>query len=628
MQKNNLSLPPIVKLSIFSYSANIQPNVDVLLIGHEESPVPADIHEMQEVLHISERHGAVCTRTTEPGTWTSFPLEPNCDVSLDAGAVVCGHAELSPLLPRYIVAPAAPCWPLLVRGALLRRFGGPDRTEADPVALSLRLSRYGYSTVVANRVLLRPAMSFEPVARSSAAVLSNPLTEHLELKPLLSYYLSREVHPLERFAPLFGLDRRPRLLYSLFALGPVYNGFAEYGLSLLRELHAHYADQFELTVLAPAQAADFHGLHRDYPCVVAPGEPIGLFDLGFSPSQVMQCDHLLLLDRHCLRIAFTLLDLIKVRSVHLRARSPVGLDTLRLAVRFAEGITTLSEAGKADARSYFGPMFDRPDQIVRTIHCGIDLPLPSNISDAEMPKPGYILVVGNAYVHKAVREAVTALVPEYKNVVVLGDPTEGELPAGVRHFPSGCISNELVDSLYRRCSVLVFPSQYEGFGLPVCKALSLDKPVVLFPTATNKEIVRSFSLRSDQVVFCETFKQLADSVADAVATAEQYLPHVSTLRTWTDAAADLVNFMDEVLHRPLSAEHLEKRREICQLFGTVCVTRTALDLKQNSSGMIERVIECILPLMQPLRTAYPRIYDALASPYRRFFLNRIIRRRS
>jgi glycosyltransferase involved in cell wall biosynthesis len=626
MSKEIFPLPPILTLSLSSCPGTIPPNVDVLLIGHGEEPNETDLKEMQEVLHICERHGAACPRTTEPGTWTSFPLETSIGVPMDADAVARGHADLSSLLPRYAVVPAAPCWPLLVRGELMCRFGGPDYLEADPVALSLKLSRYGYSTVVAHRVLFRPSNGTESKALSISAVMSDPSTQRPDIKPLLNYYLNREVSPLEHFASLFGSPRRPRILYSLYALAPVYNGFAEHGLSLLRELQTHYTGRYELTVLAPEKAADFHGLHRDYPRVVAPGDPLGMFDLGFSPSQVMQWDHLLLLDRHCLRVTFTLLDLIKARTGYMR--SPVGLDTLRLAVGFAEGIVTNSEAVKADARSFFGSMFDRPDQIVKTIYIGIDLEPSLAASVPDAPEPGFILVVGNYYVHKAVREAIMALAPEFKNIVVLGDSADGDLPAGVQHFPSGKLAPELVDSLYRRCSVLVFPSQYEGFGLPVARALSLDKPVVLFTNATNKEIISSFARRSDQAVFCTTFNELAEGVAKVLISNDQHIRQVSVMRTWTDAAVDHANFIDEVLHRPLSGEHLEKRREVCQLFGAVWASEEALTAKRQPSGMIERAFERIMPLMQPLRAACPKAYDALASLYRRFFLNRVVRRRS
>ncbi|WP_310689063.1 glycosyltransferase, partial [Burkholderia multivorans] len=53
--------------------------------------------------------------------------------------------------------------------------------------------------------------------------------------------------------------------------------------------------------------------------------------------------------------------------------------------------------------------------------------------------------------------------------------------------------NEDVDRLFRHCACLVFPSYYEGFGLPVLKALSFGKQVIARDSTLIQEIRRRVS---------------------------------------------------------------------------------------------------------------------------------------
>jgi glycosyltransferase involved in cell wall biosynthesis len=45
-----------------------------------------------------------------------------------------------------------------------------------------------------------------------------------------------------------------------------------------------------------------------------------------------------------------------------------------------------------------------------------------------------------------------------------------------------------VRALYAGCEMLVFPSRYEGFGIPILEAMATDKPMVLADTAVFREL--------------------------------------------------------------------------------------------------------------------------------------------
>ncbi len=67
-----------------------------------------------------------------------------------------------------------------------------------------------------------------------------------------------------------------------------------------------------------------------------------------------------------------------------------------------------------------------------------------------------------------------------------GVPGEGRPPADWHYL--GRQPDSVLVYLYRRALALVFPSKYEGFGLPVAEAMALGCPVVCAPVASLPEV--------------------------------------------------------------------------------------------------------------------------------------------
>jgi glycosyltransferase involved in cell wall biosynthesis len=67
-----------------------------------------------------------------------------------------------------------------------------------------------------------------------------------------------------------------------------------------------------------------------------------------------------------------------------------------------------------------------------------------------------------------------------------GVGTEGQPPAGWHYL--GRQTDEVLVYLYRRALALVFPSKYEGFGLPIVEALALGCPVICSRVASLPEV--------------------------------------------------------------------------------------------------------------------------------------------
>jgi glycosyltransferase involved in cell wall biosynthesis len=71
----------------------------------------------------------------------------------------------------------------------------------------------------------------------------------------------------------------------------------------------------------------------------------------------------------------------------------------------------------------------------------------------------------------------------------------GERPAGV--VPAGYVADSELEWLYRNCFGFVYPSLFEGFGMPVLEALALGAPVICSNTTSLPEVAGEAGLLVD-----------------------------------------------------------------------------------------------------------------------------------
>jgi glycosyltransferase involved in cell wall biosynthesis len=128
-----------------------------------------------------------------------------------------------------------------------------------------------------------------------------------------------------------------------------------------------------------------------------------------------------------------------------------------------------------------------PAERIRVIHHGID-------HDRFRPGPeareGFLLYPAESWPHKNHRrlfEAFARLRAERPGLeLVLTGTGFRDLPPGVR--TAGRVGWEELPSLYRRAAALVFPSLYEGFGLPPLEAMACGCPVACSNAASLPEV--------------------------------------------------------------------------------------------------------------------------------------------
>lgn len=74
------------------------------------------------------------------------------------------------------------------------------------------------------------------------------------------------------------------------------------------------------------------------------------------------------------------------------------------------------------------------------------------------------------------------------------------------------LSDELVALFYKLATVFVYPSHYEGFGLPVLEAMKLGTPVICSNTSSLPEVVGDAGIQINP----DNFLELADAIREVI----------------------------------------------------------------------------------------------------------------
>ncbi len=152
------------------------------------------------------------------------------------------------------------------------------------------------------------------------------------------------------------------------------------------------------------------------------------------------------------------------------------------AIQTAKNIICVSETTKQDLLEFIGI---KPEQNIFVIHNGVSNAFQPLNLEKSLKQP-FILFVGrrDGYKNfKVVRDSLNFL-PKINLYCIGGGPLELKELEGlpdsilkrIKHF--GFVSDKELNILYNRAVCLVYPSSYEGFGIPVIEAMRAGCPVI------------------------------------------------------------------------------------------------------------------------------------------------------
>ena len=277
------------------------------------------------------------------------------------------------------------------------------------------------------------------------------------------------------------------------------------------------------------------------------------------------------------RAVVTIHDIIHVlypqflpnRAALLYARVMIGR-----ALRRADRIITVSFNSKRDLVDYFGISPARID----VIYNGVAKRFREDVTPEEkehvatkygLPRP-YLLFLGGEKPHKNVRNVLRAFAEASRasalpHALVLAGPMPANksrvealiqgLDLSTRVFRPGIVPEEDLPGLFGGSEALLYPTLYEGFGLPVVEAMACGVPVLTSSTSALQEIAGGYALLVDPM----DVSAIAKGISEIATNAERRAELVALGRrraadfSWDRAAAQTLKVYAEALGSPPAA---------------------------------------------------------------------------
>jgi glycosyltransferase involved in cell wall biosynthesis len=458
---------------------------------------------------------------------------------------------LPALLEHYLTTERLSACLAIRREAVAAFAVSPDSAEDLTAALQQELClarRRGFRNLVLNRAVVTTAAPYQALYPSPDQGSWTRLVERFPDAARAEDWFTGGAH--QRFERIAVQARRARadaplpVLLDCRGARTHHNGTSQAILGLLEGLKEQ-APRWGLDVLFDAEPAEYHQVSRRFPEMrLATRLRDRTYAAAVRLDQPWHMSTVAELHRRACVVSFNMLDTISWDVVY------VGDREMELTWRFiadhADGLLYNS----AFTRDRFGFRFPVAAEVLQTVtHHGIETakPAPSSPPDRERP---HLLVFGNRYEHKAVASTVDLLTRAFPYQPIWAIGLETENRHNVTAVPSGKLADAEIERLTGTAAAVVFPSFYEGFGLPVLKALAYGRPVVVRASPLWREIA-GITRGPGRLLEFVAPHELVEAVGQVLAgQCPAGLPMGTALSgdppTWRDCAGRLVSHVEQL----------------------------------------------------------------------------------
>ena len=473
-----------------------------------------------------------------------------------------------PLLSVGVITPELLAACLAIRWEVLAGVDSIDQAYASPqgalAQLLCQARRRGQRNFVLNKAVVASPLPYctlypvLPCADLDRLRAAYPETAQAELE--VSRLTQRRLEPL--LATVHPpREKHPHLLLDCRGIVPIHNGTARCALGLL-DGFAALNSRWRIDILVSTQAAAFHRLAERYPNFQQQYDSAsGDYAAAVLLNQPWSIGTVAELHKHSLMVGFNVLDTI---SWDILYSANTELQTVwRFIARHADVLFYISDF----TRERFNARFPVSEE-VRECVMHLSFAQEEHVDQKARTEPlsDHILVIGNDYDHKDLRPTLQLLTDgfPFRRVVAVG-LAEVSAP-NVEAIPSGKINNGHLHTLIATARVVVFPSYYEGFGLPVLEALAYGRPVVVRSSPLWAEIAAWSRLPGQLVQFddpaslIEAVGRLLAGLPCQVLPAGVKLKDHESVKCWRDCAQGMIQVLNDCL-RSADGKHWQIREE-------------------------------------------------------------------